>query len=576
LSNNIDKWSDEYLEKFDQEIEKKEKLKIPNYDLYIPPADKNKYSTERPKKTFNTFTPKANLNAKFTTDVFKNAQSNTYSEIKKLQSLMGFDCTLGSYTNFNEKTKKYTKLNKKITQQLILEHFTHQRTVVLSQHPHTKMTLIDIDQRNNKKYNATDIVDKINEILVKDKDNSMIVEYSKSSGGYHLYIKFKEYVTDDCKRYIQKYFKENFDYEIEVKKGKELLKLPYSKQYDRCGYYNTEFPKHIYPMVYSHTEIENLVYTFENLEEVSLPTLFKKENKYGHKVNNYKNGVERTIDRYFNNDKIKEWYGYGAGTRYYAQLALAKYCYSYGMTFSEFDSLCDFCNDGSSKDMAKSKKVRDYKVKEAWKYGTGRLNPIIQEEKRQSKPTNYIYQDYVIPNKELEKVEYILKNAIKMNRFAKYEKNKKRILHDSQIIFEEMYKRLKYNQEHDIKYIDKEMKGLEKGVAFGNDLFKTIHKEFSLNTDILLIKKLLKESGLITLLKNDFGYSYSYKALRYVKHWLLNSIDSLYKFYLSLYSIKSPINILINNINIFSQYALIKQLNYALEFLYRDYRLIET
>jgi len=484
----------------------------------------------------------------------------------RFKKATGYDWTIKHITIQDIKSKTYRRIHKNPSNYYLEKHFNNELILVLPAHPNSNILKIDIDKRNNI-HSMDQIIDKI----VSYFGDSVFLEKGVS-GGYHLFYNIQEKISDNCKRELEKYFKTVYNYIIEVKKGKEELKLPLSKFYPYFGFYDELDKERMIKAVAVGDDptvnLHRITDLFENQERIKLPLQFRKYNILGTKLKNNK-----SIEYQMKNDSIDEvidnillkYYSYGNGTRYQTQFKIAKLLIENNFSYTDFVYACERCNQYDSKDMA-NPLIKEAKLKESWKYGYKIANSNIEMSTIKSK---YIKQSFTLVDEEKHKLQFILKAYLRMNKLIKYKKNKERIIDNCIILYQEILGRQHYNNKNDIKYDSKEYSHLNKSVALGKNLLSLIVKELNLKNGPLL-KKILISCSLITEKTNNEGYSYSYKNIVHSKHFFLYNLFKLYNNYIKLYKkFINTINLYINNNSLLAINYYYRSLTYVTK-IYND------
>jgi hypothetical protein len=445
----------------------------------------------------------------------------------------GFNFKHSSVTIYDQWTKKYMAVDKKPSIYLLYRHFKGELNLVLPSYKNTNILKIDIDDRNNALPSNVAI-----DNIVDTLGPACIIEYSKLSRSYHMFYKLDKMYDDKFKKRLETYFKSKYKITTEVKKTNEYLKLPFSTNYRQLGVYSPFISNRVIEVVdqnidYVGCEMARL---FVNLEKTKIPQKIQhlierdsslKSSYSENTVANKINGNKHTVATF-----PWESFKYGAGTRFYKQTSMALACAYNAIGFDDFSNFCYKANDGTSKDMLRNP---DYYIKDAYKYSMKIMMKKMEEDADfhcdrrnlfKQKPVSYIKQNYVLSNKNIKKLKFILNEHIYLLNVVKYKKNAERILQDSILLYQEIKGRYKFNVTNNVKYAGK-FKYLNGSVALDQNTLYLMGKELGLK-NIKKLVKILVATKLIELKKDKNGREYSYKSnTTFCKHFTLKRLSKV-------------------------------------------------
>lgn len=454
------------------------------------------------------------------------------------KKITGYNWTTKDITIQNlNKERSYTKINSRPSSFYLKQHLSDKMILVLSQFPNSNILKIDIDQRSNT-VDTSIIIDK----LAEKFGYSCILEYSPISKGYHVFFKTNKPLHDNQKKQIEKYFKEQYNFIIEVKKTNENLKLPFSIYYPIFGVYDSNESNRIFTTITKNNEYHHILNTitsmFQHQKKIDIPIDIIKDNILPPKLTNKRiinlqaYNEYKKLQKELSESELQLKFGYGRGTRYNTQYKIAKYCIEKEKSFSQFKYLCEICNIRNSKDMANPLR-KDKVILEAWEYGKkiANKNYNIFIESRDA-PEEYICQNYTLTKDEKYKLEYILRVHIRKYKVYKYSKNIERVVKDCIKVYQEIVGRSKFDKKHNRVYENENFKCLTNKTAMAKSTFQKMAKALQIK-NMRLIKKILIKSSLIIEGKNKENKTYGYKKLRWCKHFSITDINELFKFYIN-------------------------------------------
>lgn len=441
-----------------------------------------------------------------------------FDKLRLFTRISGLDFTSSNYTLF---TIDNGYINKKshVTTKALLYHFISKKTAIcLPRYPHSKIYIIDIDKRNNKR-SLPDII--------RDLVNLLGIPFYLEkglSGGYHLYFQFIDYLSVDFWKWLVKHFKKEFKAEIEpIYEGKQI-KVPFSVNYKLAGRYNYK----------TRTQIDKEVSCFDDVFQIfasaevnPLPDIYIK--------NKEKLKIEITLKACRNlHGQGSIDFSYGCGTRHEKQIPLGFYILKNKGTFQDFLQACYYWNNGTSKDMNLPYGEMIKVVKNVWDYCSSRFDGRQPYKSVQTvkKPENLVmnFKYYRMRDKEQSQLREILKHYYQIynKKYKPGGKVESRIVRECIKIIKILNEIKEYRTRYKYRYKNEEANFLKNGVPFGIELQKKVAKNFGIRN---IEEKIdfLEWTGIIEVLRNEDGFSYSYKKFRYVKHFIIKAIQKIYK-----------------------------------------------
>lgn len=434
-----------------------------------------------------------------------------------IKNNFGFDLTKKFIYQKKRNSREYTKRKvKSINDTLILEHLAGIKTISLPLYEKTKYVVIDIDQRSNPLHRTDDITD----MLCDDEyfGYPFFAEQSLETNGFHLYFQYDSYLSKAKAKAIEGYFKDTYNYIIEIKVAGDNLRLPFSTSYIPLAGFSLE--------------------SFDNPNEEETPEFFSNFLDPIIEVNKSSGAKEYLSRREFH---------YGNGTRYENQFRLGFHVLrmNNNATLDDYIEACEFWNDGTSKDMKlpDSKKLK--MLESQWNFILSKFEASPFYEEKVS-DWQALYKDNQLFNIRESKFKFDSEDSLKLNKILRYyyqklkigkigTKSHERFIEDSIKTLEFLYGSKEYRDINGYSY-NEEFKELEKGVPFGHKLQKSIAEHYNIS-NIRKVLLFLREIGLLEDIFLENGYSYSYKNIRYSIHYILSSIFDLY--YTLIYNLKS-------------------------------------
>lgn len=459
----------------------------------------------------------------------------TSSKLKKLPHYLGLDFTRGNYAYlYSTKNRQWrTQTKKSITTSLLDKHLRGEITVALPLYPYSKYLIIDIDNRSQyKDITATDVFNQI----VQDFGNPAYYEFSSSSKGYHLYYHMNEYITDNAKKEIEFRYMYKNRMAIEVLQKNKKIRLPYSAQYQ-----NNAFDKF-------GTQITNFEHLYNNFENMytnpfyttKLPTWVKKLNKHGVNI-----AKKREIALESNKDRT-----YGCGTRHIEQINIGFDTIREKGNFQDFINNCEYWNNGTSKDMMASDTEKHQMLEKIWnwcimhfsetpEYSKG-AHGVMVNEFGQEEIINAI--EWTFNDSQRSKMEKALTFYYRYYNVGKKKgKKEKEFVNGCLLIIEEIISKKLHDKTVDSKYETNNSEinsKLSQGTLFNYELKKRITKKLQVK-NYRKTWNFLEKIGFIQPVKIN-GFTYSYKSIRYAKHYTIMNINTFFNRYTKIKAEKNP------------------------------------
>ena len=426
------------------------------------------------------------------------------------------------------------------------QHLSGYTTIALPKFPYTTMYIIDIDRRKNKGKHFSKILDTLAEYL----GNAKFAERSKFNGGYHVYYKFDERVPDSFSVFLRKYFKETYDYDIEPIYGKQAIRIPYSKAYSFiCGVpcYDKQIKNHKGELVnntyrlHRVYDFESVYQIFNNMEEQKFTPWMRKHITYGEPIHNRK-----TNTAYGNSsDPIEEIRNfelrYGAGTRHIYQPKIAVNVLMRNGSYSDFVNFCYRFNDGTSKDM-KNPEIAEPIMEQVWRWAESfaytsnveyQANRIYDSTTERSN-SNFHYHktnEYFLDLSKQERLYEIFEFFYRSMNYGKIGgKTEERFLQDCVKWYGVIDQKRWYKEKSKTHYDNRiygDYQFLNSGVLFDGQFQKNVAKHLNIPNPFRLTKFFCMIDLLDPVRDPNYGYTWSYKRIRYAKHYLVNKIDQL-------------------------------------------------
>ena len=163
----------------------------------------------------------------------------------------------------------------------------------------------------------------------------------------------EEYLSKKGISALLDYYGKNYGYIIEVVHDRKVMRLPFSSPYQQKAFtYKNE----------KIEEVERLLEVFASHELSPLPSWLKKENTFGDPISK-----RRDVNKDGGKDKVSPHLFYGAGDRHEKQPRIGlETIRLYGPERERFYELCEYYNDGTSKDMKKNLYERNQILDKVW------------------------------------------------------------------------------------------------------------------------------------------------------------------------------------------------------------------
>lgn len=522
-----------------------------------------------------------------------------------LTRLCGLDFTSDSYYQKIKGKREYKRIYQRPNFTLFLHPY---QVYSLPRYPHSKIAIFDIDQRNNTA-SIEDIVKKLR-LLIGDPfyieygHKRRMRRYNKEylfenkPQGAHLYYRFDDYMTDVNLKVIEKRM-EQFGYIIESIHGNKTIRLPMTYDTPNYRYFGYEVLNH-QPEIKDKRKIslklKNLedyfhVYRcFAKKEEktnrvpIWVHELSQKEkdltkacksrvynpldisdigdtydkNKYI-ECNIYDETISYTQHMHYNPDRT-----YGNGTRHIQQIAIGFDILREKGTYQDFKERCKYYNDGTSKDMKLPFEKREKILSDIWKYCTIKFNPISPHYSTGNINGYYHDEDFDLSDDEYEKLERMITYYYIKDHWGKlFGKDQKNFIWNVINLYTQIKQKALHDKISKATYTYSFLKPFEQGIALSQKFIKKICDYYEIKNRHKVMR-FLKKYGFIqslSILVNGVHREYSYKGIRYCKHYIVHTVNDRYN------SVKRQFNV--RNIEFFlekirddlhtNSYSLIKE-----------------
>jgi len=238
-------------------------------------------------------------------------------------------------------TKNKTK--KKYFKMLYQSHIrkAKKNNIAMYQHGSSRTILLDIDchttnlPKNLLKLTVLNFVEEMKTVFNNPEFNPGLIEISRLGRGIHIYFQVNEMFKSDRTEYFLKNFKKYFEdcnpsMKLEWRDLKKAVRLPFTSDYSQYRYWKGNLVRTSFK---SLSKIETVELNLEIANKV-LESLYGKEKKLIFYKD--KSFIAQTID-----------FSMYLGDRVEKHLALARYCFSRGMSYESFVSESIYWNKGS-------------------------------------------------------------------------------------------------------------------------------------------------------------------------------------------------------------------------------------
>lgn len=447
--------------------------------------------------------------------------------LNNLARYSGLDFTQKSFAQLIDQDQRIwrTVQTKNISQKKLYKHLTGEYTIALPIYPYSKYLIIDIDNRSQFKH--TTAYDVLIE-LKRDFGEPDYLEYSQDSKGYHVYYHMKDWVEKEAKLALEnEYISRGFIVEV-IGEGKKI-RVPYSDQYqtawDRQGNSITSIEE-------LHDNFEK-VYNCDSSYKTSIPAWLKKYNKKGKAIQKLRTSITQNTQYQQTQDRT-----YGCGTRHIEQINIGFNSIREKHTFEQFKEMCEYWNDGTSKDMKLPEYKKEKILKNVWEW----CNKNYQETPEYESGEGGIYDEYgnlVFLNSmeySFSDYQYELLEKVFTHYYETYNigkiggKLESTFIHNAIVLLEGIWSKTEYDKKTQALYSQKEFKKLSNATLFNSELKK-------LMCDQLGIKNYRRMWSFLELTQSikpaKIGkYSYSYKGNRFAKHYTVSRTSTIYNKYL--------------------------------------------
>jgi len=433
-----------------------------------------------------------------------------------IRTKIGADFTTGKFFIKEHNSRDYIfKSTQKgsISDNVFLSHFTGDNTIACYRFVNSKIYIIDIDQRSQSSNVKTETIrGKVISLIGKP----FFEEFSDTSQGYHLYYEFIDYISDTAWKDFETLLYSDYGFVIEIVTRSKQFRLPFSVAYRKTPSDMKEF--------------DEFINSFSSHLLLEVPKILK--GKFGFSLQVEK---KEKIEK----DSLSESYTYGCGTRWKSQIRLALYAQRNNLSYMDYLALCEQFHNGTSKDVLSQGMEKC--ILPIWKWSEtieikyNNLNSI-----ENNTTSNYVVnEDYSISNNIyslfnnliIQYLSFQLHNdksrlpSKVMNKVKTLTQEKKQTeipninyVRKLRMVYEHACGKSEYRKSKKYRYMSGAHKHLEKGVPIGIAEKRKVGEFFGIK-NIEHYYKILEDIGLLQLIKNDKGYSYSYKGVRHVQHY---------------------------------------------------------
>lgn len=458
---------------------------------------------------------------------------------KNYSTAFGLDFTLGSYSKgveFSyEKTKKISKINKRPGLKTLTTHLTSESIMgrsdffCLRPYKHTKLIYIDIDKRNQYEGKTTrEAFDALVSLIGKP-----FYYETSTDEDYHLVFELSDFLTDKAKSSLEVLLKREHRSIIEVVRSKQVIRLPFSLKYRGGAQY---LSKGEYKQV---SGPGHLVKVFAKLRKsnspLRIPSFLLKANLTGTKV---KAICSEEKPQPKTEADIISSCEYGRGTRHRFQPKIAFHIIRNKGTFEDFMSLCEICDDGTSKDMKLSDSKKVSVLKNVWNHSTRKF-----DNKFELKSSNlsddglssevreiHISDDHYLPDKYYNIFEKLIKKLHKKQNPRYRDERLKTTTQDTLILIEGIVNLKIYRRRKGFQYKEKDLLWLNEGMPLQRQLLQELCAKLKITKRIAYQISFLKEVGFLKAISKEIDgqhYTHSYKGKRHVKHYVICNYKKL-------------------------------------------------
>jgi len=448
-------------------------------------------------------------------------KDSNYILCKRFPYISGLNFTNRSFSIKTEKSWVYIHARKNISTKRLYNHFTGECTIGLNPFDTSKILIIDIDKRSQKK-----------SILTKDILQQLITDFGKpfyyeesDETNIHVYFLLKDYINVSGAKFLEKYYKYKHNYVIEPIYENKAIRIPFSKQYQEKAFNGNSL---------QITNIKQLVTTFESQNEYicKIPSWLIPFNKEGTAIKK-----SRDLGNRLSNYDLSISYSYGRGTRHYNQIKIAFYCVNNKMSEQHFRNLCEHLNDGSSKDMKLDVVKRNKIMSSVWEWSNNHFkelknnnNLITSDFEKYLKTFNfYDVEQFEYDSSNWSKINTVIKYFYKAYKVGKLGGVKeKQFITDCIVLLETINSKRIYDSKTHASYEDSfgnKFKKLDGGTLFNSKFRNDIAKFLKIKNINKVWKFLVKIKAVQAI--NIKGYTYSYKKFRWAEHFIIHSSSYL-------------------------------------------------
>ncbi len=431
--------------------------------------------------------------------------------IKKIVSFCGFDFSQPSYSIMSNE-KRYVTIHDFATDRKIRQHLRGIYSICLQRFPHTKVYCIDVDCHDGN----TERVNKTIKLIVENIGEPIFLEKSENNG-YHLYFKFKNFLYTDTWENLEKWFFDTYEMKIETITRNKKFKLPFSKAYQTFGTYKDKDD-----FIEQKTIFECLS-VLENSEGITSCQLLNKLPFYGKESEKKLPEINKDLEYGVWNN-----FYYGEGERTSNQFKMAIRSVFWNKSYEDFKKECYIFNV-NSKDMRNWSQFEIEKdLQDKWRKANKLVQPLRFNDFDSEKKCDFFFDDYLYNNVLGEEEKDKLKDILSEVYEKKDGKIKVKFIDDCIKFYKACLVIQKYRQKRKMFYIESEFKFLNKGIPLSQGLRKKMGNYLKINNHQKVYWFLVKNNILKTI-KNEKGYSYSYKIFRWCQHFMISSVEELCK-----------------------------------------------
>lgn len=470
--------------------------------------------------------------------------------LEKFKRAVGIDVTNNMFWEQKGLGKGKT-FHKKSTQSgsipdiIFLKSLTQKKNIAFRRYEHTKVYVIDIDLRSQyNELNLSYITQKVTEEL----GEGFFYEKSVKTNGVHIWYRFDDYINSYQWMNFIAFMQSKYGIVIEVKaSGTDTIKLPFSKEYTDFGYWNSK-RKCINTVSY-----EKGMDLILNAKSIIVPKELSKFKAIPVRAiyKDIEGSSPEKLENSLNSCR------YGRGTRFNTQIKIGFLCKHLNYDYDQFEKECYRLHDGSSYDMTISSGYQiTLMLKSIWEFVEANFDDSHSSEKEGNNKffdvLAHVTDEELISDHDYAQLKQFIRIFYDGTRFGSQGSRKDKFLSDVEDVMHYLIGANIYRQERKASYDLQKLKPLEKGIPFGQKLMNLISKKYQIK-NIKRVVKFLEMIGFITLLKDQEGFSYSYKGYGYTKHYKIISINTIIILIKKFMSSKKSESYYINNVDKFTK-----------------------